>query len=477
MPKNLTGRKKEIAVLKEALSSPTPEMISVIGRRRVGKTFLIRTVYKKHIDFEVSGIQNAQGDEQLRNFYQRLKEYFPNTRVLKPPKDWLDAFFILSEHLDQKKKKGKKVIFLDEVPWMATHKSGFLRGLSYFWNSWAERRNVVVVLCGSAASWMINKVLRDKGGLHNRVTHRLRLKPFTLAETKSYLHNRNVFPDHYQLLQLYMVMGGIPHYLKEVKKGQSAVQNISRICFEEDGLLRDEFLSLYPALFQHADYHVAIIRALASKQSGLNRSQLIKEANLPIGGRVTQVLSELSESGFITVYPAYGKKKKEQVFRLTDEYSLFYLRFIENNRLNQDTWMALSQTQAYKIWCGYAFENVCLKHIFQIKKALGISGVFTSASSYYKKGTSKEAGTQIDLLIDRNDHIINLIETKFHNVPFSVSKDYGEKLREKIRIFQESTLSKKQIFLTLITTFGLKPNKYSVGLISSDLDMDMLFEL
>ena len=306
-------------------------MISVIGRRRVGKTFLIRTVYGDYLDFEVSGIQDAKGNEQLRNFYQRLREFFPDFTDKKPPSDWLDAFFRLSELLDKKSKPGKKVIFLDEVPWMATHKSGFLRGLSFFWNSWAERKNVVVVLCGSAASWMIQKLLRNKGGLHNRVTRRLRLRPFNLAETKAFLRQRQVVLNHYQLLQLYMVMGGIPHYLKEVQTGQSAAQIIQRVCFQEDGLLREEFLSLYPALFQHADYHVAIIRALAKKHNGLSRSALVTAAGLSGGGRVTQVLSELLESGFITSYPAYGKKKKEQLYRLTDEYSLFYLRFIEPN--------------------------------------------------------------------------------------------------------------------------------------------------
>lgn len=476
MNQQFTGRTAEIAILKEALASNESEMISIIGRRRVGKTYLVRTIYDKHLDFELFGIQHAQGNEQLRNFYQRLREYFPTTNVKSPPKDWLDAFFMLSEHLDKKGKKIKKVVFFDEVPWMATHKSGFLRGLSYFWNSWAVRKNVVVVLCGSAAFWMIQKVLRNKGGLHNRVTKRIRLQPFTLSETKQYLESRGVFFDHYQLLQLYMVMGGIPHYLKEIKNGRSAAQNISRICFEEDGLLRDEFESLYPALFQHADYHVAIIRALASKQSGLTRSALIQVAQLSTGGRITQVLSELSESGFITAYPPYGKKRKEQLYRLTDEYSLFYLRFIEKNRLNQDTWMTLSQTQAYKIWCGYAFENVCLKHVLAIKKALEIGGVYSKTSTFFKKGTPTEKGTQIDLLIDRNDHIINLIETKFHNVAFTISKDYAHKLREKIRIFQESTQTKKQVFLTLITTFGLHDNKHSVGLVSSALDMDVFFE-
>ncbi len=472
----LTGRTTEIALLKEALNSTESEMISIIGRRRVGKTFLVRTVYQDHLDFEISGIQSAQSNEQLRNFHQRLKEFFPTTTASNPPKDWLDAFFMLTEHLDRKNKKEKLVVFFDEIPWMATHKSGFLRGLSYFWNSWAVRKQVVVVLCGSAASWMINKVLRNKGGLHNRVTRRIRLKPFTLAETKAYLASRSVFPDHYQLLQMYMVMGGIPHYLKELKNGLSAAQNISRICFEEDGLLRDEFSNLYPSLFQHADYHVSIIRALAVKPTGLTRNELIKTAKLPNGGRVTQVISELYESGFIDTYPPFGKKRKEKIYRLTDEYSLFYLRFIENNVLNQDSWMALSQTQTYKIWCGYAFENVCLKHIFQIKKALGIAGIYSSVSSFYQKGTTEEAGTQIDLVIDRNDHIINLVETKFHNVVFTLTKAYAHTLREKIRIFQDTTQTKKQVFLTVIAAFGVKHNQHSVGLVSSDLNMDILFE-
>ena len=472
----ITGREKEITTLKEALISPESEMISIIGRRRVGKTFLVRTVYRKYIDFEISGIQDAQGNEQLRNFFQRLKEFFPKTNIKSPPKDWLDAFFMLTEHLEKKRKKRKLVVFFDEVPWMATHKSGFLRGLSYFWNSWAVRKHVVVVLCGSAASWMINKILRNKGGLHNRVTQRIRLQPFTLVETQQFLKKRAVFPDEYQLLQLYMVMGGIPHYLKEIKNGQSAAQNISRICFEKDGLLRDEFQSLYPALFQYADAHIAIIRALASKQSGLTRKEIIEATQLTAGGRVTQVISELSESGFITAYPSYGKKRKERVYRLTDEYTLFCLRFIEKNKLNEDSWMSLSQSQTYKIWCGYAFENVCLKHLISIKKALGIEGVYTSVSSFYKKGIDKETGTQIDLLIDRNDFIINLVETKFHNVRFSITKDYAQKLREKIRVFQENTQTNKQIYLTMITTFGLKPNKHSIGLITSDFDISIFFK-
>ncbi|MEL7020506.1 MAG: ATP-binding protein, partial [Bacteroidota bacterium] len=358
----LTGRSVEIKILQEALASEEAEMISIIGRRRVGKTFLVQEIYQDQIAFEISGIQNANATEQLRNFRERLIEFFP-AATIEPLRDWLEAFFMLIRLLRQQKTTEKRVIFFDEVPWMATHKSGFLKGLSHFWNSWAVRNQVVVVLCGSAASWMINKVLRNKGGLHNRVTRRIRLRPFSLAETKTYLEQRSVYLDHYQLLQIYMVMGGIPHYLKELKAGRSATQNINRICFSEEGLLRDEFQSLYPALFQQSEYHVIIIRALATKQHGMNRKELLAATKLPDGGRVTQVLDELYQSGFITSYPPYGKRKRGQLYRLTDEYSLFYLRFIEQNLQNPPSWTSLSQMQAYKIWCGYAYENICLKHI------------------------------------------------------------------------------------------------------------------
>ena len=471
------GRKAEKTVLQKALTSDEAEMISVIGRRRVGKTFLINSVFEGRINFEVSGIQHAEGNEQLRNFTERLKEFFPKSIILKPPVDWLDAFFMLIEHLKQIDQSKKLVVFFDEVPWMSTHKSGFLRGLSHFWNSWAVRQNIVVVLCGSAASWMIRKILRDRGGLHNRITKRIRLKPFNLNETEVYLKSRNIVLDRYQLLQLYMAMGGIPHYLKEIEREKSLVQSISRICFEEEGLLKDEFQSLYPALFDHSNYHIAIIRALAGKYSGMTRTEILDATSLPDGGRITRVLEELSESGFIQLYPTFGKQKKDKLFRLTDEYSLFYLRFIEKNQHDSsDAWGALSQTQSYKTWSGYAFENICLKHTPQIKKALGISGVYSITSSFLKKSTASKPGAQIDLLIDRNDHIINLIGTKFYNTEFTISKDYAQKLRDKARIFQETTKTRKQLFQTLITTYGLNQNKHSLGLIHSELDMNALFE-
>ncbi len=476
MGKKFIGRKKEEEILLKALVSDEAEMISVIGRRRVGKTFLIKSVYQNRINFEITGIQNAPKNEQLRNFANSLKAVAPLALLAKPPADWLEAFFLLINYLKQKEQAEKLVVFFDELPWLATHKSGFLRGLSYFWNSWAVNQHIVVVVCGSAASWMIQKVVNNTGGLYNRISRRIILKPFTLAETEEYLHTKNIKLNRYHITHLYMAMGGIPHYLKEVEQGKSAVQNIEDICFSDTGILKDEFQKLYPALFEHADKHIAVIRALAQKRYGMTRNDLIKATNLPNGNSVTKVLEELRQSGFIAAYLSFGKKKKNKLYRLTDEYSLFYLQFVEKYEdEGPEIWKGLSQTQVYKSWSGYAFESLCLKHIPQIKQALGISGVYATSSSFYQKGNEHLRGVQIDLLIDRNDQIINLFEIKFYNTFFNVTKDYAKTLHEKLAIFQALTQTNKQVFMTLITTFGLLPNKYSSELIEQTLTLDDLF--
>ncbi len=472
----LIGREEEKEILQAALSSEKAEMVSVIGRRRVGKTYLIKTVFQGRIDFEITGLQNAPRSEQLQNFAYQLGKAARSSVPAKTPSNWLEAFIFLINYLEKKNKQEKMIVFLDELSWMATHKSGFLRGLSFFWNSWAVNQNIVVVICGSAASWMIRKVVHHRGGLHNRITKRISLAPFTLAETENYLKSRDIHFNRYQIVQLYMAMGGIPHYLEEIKAGKSAAQNIEKICFSKKGLLQDEFSKLYPALFANADRHISIIRSLAQKKQGLTRKQIIANIDFSEGGTVQKVLEELSESGFISGYWPFGKKKKEKLYRLTDEYSLFYLQFIENKKQEgDDIWQHLSQTQAYKIWSGYAFENICLKHIPQIKKALGISGIYSLSSSFYKKGTAAEPGAQIDLLIDRNDHLINLFEIKFYNDFFVLNKAYAEKLRKKMSIFRNATKTKKQLFWVLLTTFGLQTNQHSLGLVQQALTIDDLF--
>lgn len=478
----LIGRIEERKILEKALESHKAEMVSVIGRRRVGKTFLVKSVYEAHLDFEITGIQHATRSEQLRNFILSISKYSNGTFPITEPKDWLEAFYLLSKFLEMKKNpetsaNRRCVIFLDELPWLATHKSGFLKGLSWFWNSWAVNQNIVVVICGSAASWMIKNVVNDKGGLHNRITKRIYLKPFDLRETELFLKAKNFNFDRYQILHLYMALGGVPHYLDEVEGGKSAAQNIDAICFAENGLLYDEFSKLYAALFDNSAAHVQIIRALASKHKGLTRSEIVQGTRLSEGGAVSTMIDELQHSGFITAYLPFGKKKKDSLYRLTDEFSLFYLQFMENNRLaGAGVWQQLSKTQAYMSWAGYAFESICLKHIPQIKKALGIAGVYASASSYIKKGIDGEKGIQFDLLLDRNDHVITICEIKFYNAEYTIDKPTAMEFRNKIATFKEATKTRKQLFLAIISTFGVKQNQYSLDLVDANLTMEDLFE-
>ncbi len=477
MIKNLVGREPEQAVLQASLTSQEAEMIAVIGRRRVGKTFLIKNTYADRIAFEVTGVQNAGMTEQLQNFAFRVNNFFYKGKAKLKPKNWLDAFQMLILALEKQKYTEKFVVFLDELPWFDSRKSGFLRALGFFWNSWCVDQNIVVVICGSAASWMIEQVVNDKGGLHNRITRRVDLKPFTLHETEQYLKSRNVRLDTYQTLQIYMVFGGIPHYLKEILPGKSAIENIGAICFSPTSTLANEFQNLYPALFENSANHSAVIRALSKKWKGLSRKEILETAGLPDGGNTSVVLQELLYSGFITLYYPYGKVKRELLYRLTDEYSLFYLNFIENSTWQgNEWWQALSQTASFKSWCGYSFENICLKHLPQIKKALGISGIYAEASAFAYAGTKDDKGFQIDLVLDRKDQTINLFEFKFYNAAFSLDKSEAASLRERMETFRQVSKTPKHIFLSFLSTFGIKMNENSLGLVDNNLEAKVLFE-
>ena len=478
MQKILIGREKEKVILQEALDSNEAEMVAVIGRRRIGKTFLIKTQYESQMVFHITGLPNVSGEEQLNHFNFTINQFNDSGIPVEAATSWLRAFQLLTLLLNKKLEntEGKKVIFFDELPWLASNKSGFLTGLEFFWNSWAVSKGVVVVLCGSSASWMIQKIINNTGGLYNRITKRIFLKPFTLAETKQYLTNQYFNFTNQQITELYMAIGGIPHYLKEVKGNKSVVQNIDDLCFSDTGMLKNEFPFMFFSLFENAEKHVAIIRALATSNQGLPREKIISLGQLPENGNTSKVLEELEQSGFITSYYPFGKKKKGKLFRLTDEYSLFYLRWIENKvHEGSGTWQHLSQTPQYKTWSGYAFESICLKHIPQIKKALSIGGVYSLSSTFYKKGTATEKGAQIDLLLDRNDRVINVFEIKFSNREISLTKKHADTLRRKLWTFEETTKTRKQLQLVMITTFGLKHNMHSLGLVQDVLVLDDLF--
>jgi AAA+ ATPase superfamily predicted ATPase len=476
MSPDFTGRSRETRLLTDALQSKQSEMIAVIGRRRVGKTHLIRQVFGKQFDFDMTGMQYTATAAQLENFTTKLLSYSGGNYPSKPPESWLQAFTQLQRYLSRKRSQRKKVIFFDELPWMATARSGFLEALGHFWNNWAAHNQVVLIICGSAASWMIRQVVHHKGGLHNRITLRIHLQPFTLAETNSFLQKTGITLTPYQVVQLYMITGGIPHYLKEIKRGQSVAQNIDRLCFSPHGLLTDEFDKLYASLFDNPDNHIAVIRALSAKWMGLTRMQLVENTGMADGGSFTRLLDELEQSDFITSIQPFNKKKKDMLYRLTDNYSLFYLKFMESRKKSgEGSFLSLERMQSWKGWCGYAFENICFTHLSQIKASLGIAAVYTSVSSFIRKGSGARKGVQVDLLIDRADGIINLCEIKFYEAPFVLTKKYAEELREKRAAIKEEAV-KKSVFITMITCFGLQENSYAGELVQNQVPIEALFK-
>ena len=469
------GRLSEKKVLNDAFNSNQSEFLAITGRRRVGKTFLINTHFDKRISFHLSGMLNAGFRQQLQNFQYSLSRFFKTENQSSIPCDWLTAFQYLSNCLEKRKKKVKQVIFIDELPWLDTHRSNFLAALDWFWNSWAVNNNVLLIVCGSSTSWILNKLINNKGGLHNRITKRIHLEPFTLHETALYLKKNKVKLSNYQIIQIYMSLGGVPHYLKEIKPGESALQAVNRICFQKDGLLVNEFDNLYKALFKNSEQHIKVIFALASKLKGLTRNEILAVTKLNDGGGFTTILNELEWCNFITLQPFFGKAKKDSLFRLSDEYSLFYIRFMYKQKTIN--WQLLAQTQKWKSWSGYAFENCCFKHISQIKNALGISNVYTETSSFIcKSESSDKERSQIDLLINRNDGVINICEVKFYDKPFTITKEYAAKLKKKLDSFQTNTKSNKIIFPTLISTYGIQLNQHSIGFIQQEVTLDKLFE-
>ncbi len=476
----LVGRWEERKILDQKLSSNNPELIAVYGRRRVGKTYLIRTHLKNHIAFELTGIHAVSITEQLANFSLALGAALKSPAPLAPVSSWLQAFNSLDNYLLNTLPADQPIVlFFDEFPWLNTPRSNFLRAFDHWWNSsGTKRNNLKVIICGSAASWMIDKILNDRGGLHNRVTQTIRLTPFTLQETEAFFINKGITLDHYQILQLYMAMGGIPFYLQHVLPGESAAQIIDRLCFSQNGLLRTEFDNLFQSLFVHPHQHEKIVRALAKKGKGLNREEIIAACKLTTGGGTSKILKELEESGFITAYIPFGKSVNENIYRLTDEYSLFYQKFIEGAKATgKGTWLRQFQTRSYNSWCGFAFESVCFKHTAQIKKALDIGGVLTEESVWrYQplKGEDRQ-GAQIDLLLDRQDLCINLCEMKFSTSEFVIDKKYAAELDNKRNTFREQTKTKKTLFLTFITSYGVKHNEYYTGRVHAEVTMKSLF--
>jgi uncharacterized protein len=469
----IIGREYEKSKLAEIVESNQPAFVAVYGRRRVGKTFLIKEFFNNQFAFYATGLANSNTKTQLLNFTILLNKSFNSN--YKTPKNWLYAFHFLQTELS--KIEGKRVVFLDELPWFDTKKSDFITGLEFFWNSWASTQpDIKLIVCGSAASWMIHSLIRNTGGLYNRVTHRMKIEPFSLYETEVFLKAKDIHFDRYQILNLYMTMGGIPHYLEQIKKGQSAVQNIEKICFEETGLLKSEFTFIFSSLFNNAEKHEQLLRKIYDLGTRATRDNLVKHFKLVSNGDLSTKLNELEESGFLKSYTPFGVNSSKKIYVISDYYTLFYFKFIEKASKDDDgTWINRINDPSVNAWAGLAFEQICWDHVKNIKKALGIEGVYTETSTWYKAGDKETSGAQVDLVIDRKDRVINLFEIKYSINPFEITKAYDLNLRNKVGTFKEVSKTRKAVFLTFITTFGLVQNEYARSIVQNELTMDDLF--
>ncbi|MBL7792313.1 MAG: AAA family ATPase [Saprospiraceae bacterium] len=473
----IIGRQKEKEKLDKIMQSGQAEFLAIYGRRRVGKTFLIRRHLNDQIVFELAGTKEGTKEQQLLNFFGEYLRRAGRQKETQAPASWFQAFEYLADYLlGLPRPESKHVVFLDEMPWMDTPRSEFISALEYFWNQHVSRMDhVLLIACGSASSWIRKKLVNARGGLYNRITQRIKLAPFSLSETASFLQHMGVQLPQYQILELYMVMGGIPFYLKEAEKGKSATQLIDAICFSPQGLLQEEYNQLYHSLFRNAERHIAIVEVLANRPQGMTR-KAIYEATGISEGPLTTILEELCESDFISKLQPLYKRKKDTIYKLTDLYSLFYLKFIQANKgSGSRIWEQLSRQNTYTAWSGYAFENICMMHIDQIKSALGISGVYTRHSSWKFSGDDSLPGAQIDMIIDRADQIIHLCEAKFTRENYAMDKDAAAQLRLRKTIFKQVSQTKKAVFTTLLTTYPALQNKYYIEEVDSEISMEGLF--
>lgn len=451
---NIIGREQECQLLDNFARSGKPEFIVVYGRRRVGKTYLVNRFFDEQFTFKFTGLAVRNRTAQLAAFHAALNQ---QSKVAFPqPSNWLEAFDALKSLITLDRHK-RKVVFIDELPFMDTPRGGLLVALEHFWNDWGcTRPDLMLIVCGSATAWVTQKIIKNHGGLHNRLTGQIYLRPFTLAECKAYIESRHLGYDERAIAECYMIMGGIPFYLSLLERGKSLAQNIDELFFLRKGKLANEFDNLYASLFDAPDGYLLVVEALSNKNKGLTRKEIIEETHLPDSGDLTRILRDLETCDIVRHYRGYGKTERSARYQLTDFYTFFYFKFLRRHAgSDKPVWTHLQNSPKYHAWSGYAFEQLCLYHYRQIERKLGIEGMMTEAFSWTserKDGT----GAQIDLVIKRADRMVNVCEMKYWDAQFTLTKAYEQQLRERMARFREECGIRGAVTLVMVTTYGVR---------------------
>lgn len=463
---NLVGRENEIKELLNIYNTDNSDLVAIYGRRRVGKTYLINQTFDNNFDFKHAGISPNELDneksilkQQLSQFYNSLKIY--GMKENKVPLDWYEAFYMLSKLLKDKYDNKKQVIFIDELPWMDTPKSNFISAFEGFWNSFANGRNIMVIICGSANSWIVNKLINNHGGLYGRVTKEIKLSPLSLKECELLFNKKYINFSRYDIVQAYMAVGGIPYYLNYFEPKLGIYENIDKIFFSKIAPLKIEYDRLFASVFNNSNLAKKIVELLSTKNIGYTRGEIVKKLSIDNNKTTGDTLNALLSSDFVIKYRPLTKDRKTLYYKLIDPFCIFYLKFVKDaTSLDIDLYSNEAQTQKVITYRGIAFENVCFNHIEQIKNAIKISSIRTNQSTFIYKAEEDKKGAQIDLIIERSDNIINLCEIKFYSNEFVNTKEkhlFLVNKNEALSMF----IPKKQIIKNiLITTFGIKENGY-----------------
>ncbi len=473
------GRKQEIAELTRRYESGRAEFIAVYGRRRVGKTFLINEVLRDGMVFHHTGLspydrkRKVSLKSQLQNFQFSLIRH--GLEGIEQPKSWIEAFFMLEQLLERLDNGTRQVVFIDELPWMDTARSGFLTALESFWNGWGcNRHNLCLIVCGSATSWMLDNIINNKRGLYGRLTCEIKLSPFTLLECEMFFESRKIDMSRYNIVQAYMILGGIPFYLDCFNPSLSLAQNIDSLFFNTKAKLGDEFERLFNSVFDNATSCMKIIRFLGKHHAGYRREEIARNTGISANGDFTKMLKALIASDFVTKYVPWGSANNEEYYKLSDCFCWFWLHFKEKETVtDQDYWLHHMRESEIASWRGVAFEEVCLQHIQQIKMALQIAGVASHESSLVVGCEDGSDGMQIDLLIDRADDIVNVCEIKYSKSNYAITKSYAEKLQKRINTLEHKHPDKK-FHLTFVSVNPIERNVHS-DIVKAVVTADELF--
>lgn len=471
MDKDFIGRKQEIKILQDIKDSGKAEFVAVYGRRRVGKTYLIQQFFNYSFAFSATGILEGTREEELFAFTSAM---IAVGYTGPQPKTWLEAFEALKFVLEKQSHKGRQVVYIDELPCFDTPKSGFVRALGYFWNTWAAlRKDVILIVCGSATSWMIENIVNDHGGLHDRTTHTIYLRQFTLAETESYLKTKKIHWPRQMIVETYMMLGGVPYYLSLLNPQESLAQNIDRLYFHKNAELGQEYQRLYASLFKSPESYIRIVELLGKNKQGLMRGEIAENLKISSSGTLSKQLENLEYCDIIRRYVTKmgGKPKtNEAYFQLVDLFTLFHLTF-SKKLTTEDYWEQHLNTPVLNTWQGLAFEHVCMVHINQIRHALGLDRI---AVEYYSWRSSTVPRAQVDMIVERADRLINLCEIKYTQSEYTITSEEDLKVRNRAAAFVRETKTRNGILPTWITPYGLSQNEYSSN-VQYQVTMDDLF--